>query len=189
MTVWNRSPDKCAALAEAGAKVGRRLQQEMEKHTGSAASTPLSRHTTPARLLKLGRWPWSAHSLSCRSPASLRPLHSCLQVAATPADVVAACDITLAMLSDPDACLQVATGAATGGCGKGLAGRRAGGPGLWQLEAPAAAPAAMRGSPLLQLQWQGRHFCWGSQWGSPAGIPLPCSALPCPGCLPRYLPN
>ncbi len=33
-----------------------------------------------------------------------------LQVAATPAEVAAACDITLAMLSDPEACLEVATG-------------------------------------------------------------------------------
>jgi len=33
-----------------------------------------------------------------------------LQAAGTPAEVVAACDITLAMLSDPTACLEVATG-------------------------------------------------------------------------------
>lgn len=51
VTVWNRSPDKCAALAAAGATV-----------------------------------------------------------APTPAAAVAACDITLAMLSDPEACLAVALG-------------------------------------------------------------------------------
>ncbi|KAL4421900.1 hypothetical protein ABPG77_005184 [Micractinium sp. CCAP 211/92] len=45
------------------------------------------------------------------------------KVAATPAEVVAACDITLAMLSDPEACLEVATdpnGVASAiGAGKG----------------------------------------------------------------------
>ncbi|EFN59865.1 hypothetical protein CHLNCDRAFT_133685 [Chlorella variabilis] len=51
VTVWNRSPDKCAGLAAAGATV-----------------------------------------------------------AGTPAEAVAACDIALAMLSDPEACLAVATG-------------------------------------------------------------------------------
>lgn len=34
-----------------------------------------------------------------------------LQVASSPAEVVSACDITLAMLSDPEACLAVAKGA------------------------------------------------------------------------------
>lgn len=37
-------------------------------------------------------------------------------MAATPAEVVSACDITLAMLSDPEACLAVATGEQAASC-------------------------------------------------------------------------
>ncbi|PSC68561.1 glyoxylate succinic semialdehyde reductase chloroplastic [Micractinium conductrix] len=45
-----------------------------------------------------------------RSPAKCDALAAAgAQVAATPAEVVACCDITLAMLSDPEACLAVAT--------------------------------------------------------------------------------
>jgi hypothetical protein len=54
---------------------------------------------------------WSAQILPYQQPSPLRG-----QVAATPAQAVAGADITLAMLSDPEACLAVATGVSTRGC-------------------------------------------------------------------------
>ena len=69
------------------------------------------------------RRPLLRHALLRPSAPSLCPSLP-LQVAATPAEVVACCDITLAMLSDPEACLAVATGGWVGGGGGGRAAGR-----------------------------------------------------------------
>lgn len=82
------------------------------------------------------------------------------QVAGTPAEVVAACDITLAMLSDPEACLAVAKGAR---CNCSGAGIKAAEVGCWMhmplvdLQCAAAWQAELQlqgmltNAPLLQV--------------------------------------
>lgn len=113
VTVWNRSADKCAGLQAAGAKVRRSAGEAL---AGEAAG-----------------WVLGSVHLPCLISTRAASLP---QVAGTPAEVVAACDITLAMLSDPEACLAVAKGAHSGleWCGGGGQGstppwdsRRAGG--------------------------------------------------------------
>ncbi len=98
VTVWNRSADKCAALQAAGAKVclGSGARQ-FDLAVGAVQLQAACWTHQPLCLV-----------LTMHMCVAARP---CAQVAGTPAEVVSACDITLAMLSDPEACLAVAKGA------------------------------------------------------------------------------
>lgn len=118
VVVWNRNPDKCAALAAEGAKVGGILCANDRRRTTQHSYAHLLPQT-------------QSHTCYCIRPCRYAHTHTQShahpQVASTPQEVAAAATYTFAMLSDPEAALDVANrpdGVAAGGARGGRAGGR-----------------------------------------------------------------
>lgn len=96
LTVWNRNKDKCKGLQEKGAKVtDASIANLVPTREFRLCALQLQRHVTTRCILQ-----------SCVCDMS----HVAVQVAESAKAVAEQCDITVAMLADPQAAEAVATG-------------------------------------------------------------------------------
>lgn len=100
LTVWNRNKDKCKALQEKGAKV----------NNASIFNLALSRGLRLCALQLYVGHNKCDHHLCILQSCACNLCHVSVQVAESAKAVAEQCDITVAMLADPQAAEAVATG-------------------------------------------------------------------------------
>jgi hypothetical protein len=106
LTVWNRNKDKCKALQEKGAKVNNASIPNLASSRGLRLCTLQLYVGQNARDHRM----FIVYFVVMCMPVSCNMNHVAVQVAESAKAVAEQCDITVAMLADPQAAEAVATG-------------------------------------------------------------------------------